>query len=150
MYVALVGTVLHAGWTFLFVKHLSYGAAGAGVAASITNLTILAGNLLVSRLQDSMKEALSVSCCDPAVFRNIGEYLRIGIPGSVIMIFDWGCYQILSLLSGYLGVKEQAAQIILWNTMSIMWQIPFGFQIASCAFVGQQIGAGELQKAKSQ
>lgn len=29
-----------------------------------------------------------------------------------------------------------------------MWQIPYGFQVASCSFIGQEIGAGNLQKAQ--
>ena len=36
---------------------------------------------------------------------------------------------------------------MLWNILSIMWQIPLGFQIASCALIGQQIGARNLQSA---
>ena len=127
MNVALFGTILHLGWNYLFVIHLDFGVIGAGLAASITNFIILMGNIIATRFLKDLSEATSVSFFERSVFRNTGEYLKIGVPGSVIMLFDWGCYQILSVLSGYIGVKEQAAQIILWNIMTIMWQIPFGF-----------------------
>ena len=106
MNVAFFGTVLHVGWNFLFVIYLDYGVVGAGLSASITNFIILVSNLLATIYQIDMAEATSVSFCDGRVFRNTSEYLKIGLPGSVIMIFDWGCYQILSIFSGYIGVKE--------------------------------------------
>jgi Na+-driven multidrug efflux pump len=64
MTVAIIGSILHIGWSYLFVKFLNYGAVGAGLASSITNLIILIGNLVVSRMQDGMKEALKVSFFD--------------------------------------------------------------------------------------
>ena len=92
MYVSLFGTMLHVGWNFLFVLHLDLGVVGAGLAASLTNLIIFIGNLVATRYMDNMSEAINVSCCDRSVFRNTSEYLRIGVPGSIIMLFDWGCY----------------------------------------------------------
>ena len=109
MNIAFFGTVLHVGWNFLFVIHLDFGVVGAGLAASITNLIILIGNIIATGYKKNLCEATNVSFCDRSVFRNTSEYLRIGVPGSIIMLFDWGCYQILSILSGYIGVKEQAA-----------------------------------------
>ena len=136
MYMTILGTAFHVWWIYFFVIMLKYGTTGAGLAASITNFTILIGNIVAtSRIEDT-KKINCVSFIDSSILHNLGEYLSIGLPGSIIMIFDWGCYQILSIMSGYLGVKEQAAQIILWNLMTIMWQIPFGFQIAACALVG--------------
>lgn len=66
----------------------------------------------------------------------------------MIMFLDWTSFQILTMLSGYLGVTEQACQIILWNIMSLLWQIPFGFQMAICALVGNEIGAQNVDRAK--
>ena len=106
MNVAFFGTVLHVGWNFLFVIYLDYGVVGAGLSASITNFIIMTGNMLATIYQKDMTEATSVSFFDGRVFKNTGEYLKIGVPGSVIMQFDWGCYQILSVFSGYIGVKE--------------------------------------------
>lgn len=109
MNVAFFGTVLHVGWNYLFVIHLNYGVVGAGMAASLTNYLILMGNVIATRYQKDLQEATKVPFFDRSVFRNTCEYLKIGAPSSVIMLFDWGCYQILSVMAGYIGVKEQAA-----------------------------------------
>ena len=106
MFIALFGTILHIGWNFLFVIHLDFGVVGAGLSATVTNFIILVGNIIATRSKENLSEATKISFFDRSVFRNTSEYLRIGVPGSIIMLFDWGCYQILSVLSGYIGVKE--------------------------------------------
>jgi Na+-driven multidrug efflux pump len=112
---------MHVAWNYLLVVKLDQGVIGTGIAACLTNAFILAGNIHVTNIQPSLKEALDVKLFDPKVFENIYQYLQIGFPSMVIMFLDWTSFQILSMLSGYIGVTEQACQIILWNIMSLAW-----------------------------
>lgn len=34
--------------------------------------------------------------------RNIGEYLRIAIPGTLMLVFEWWTFEILTLMAGYM------------------------------------------------
>ena len=94
-----------------------------------------------------MAEALEVSMCDPKVCSDFCEYLVIGLPGTFIMMSDWGSYEILNLLSGILGVNNQAVQVILSNVQILLFNIPFGIQISTCGIIGQLIGANQLKPA---
>ena len=64
-------------------------------------------------------------------------------------MLDWTCFEITAVLSGYLGVGEQAVNVIALNILTITFQIPYGIQQAGCALIGQRIGAGKIQEAKS-
>ena len=66
----------------------------------------------------------------------------------LIMLLDWTSYQIMILMTGYLSVDDQAANIILQSLTSILFQIPFGFQMSACALVGKDVGENEPIKAK--
>ena len=59
----------------------------------------------------------------------------------LIMFIDFSNFQIMTLFAGYLGVEQQATHIILLNILTFCYQIPFGFQLASCALIGKEIGA---------
>ena len=144
----MVGTVLHVFWNYLFIIYLDWGIEGIGYTASITFCIELIGNIIITHFQKDLKESLDVSFFNPDVFINVYEYIRLGIPGTSIMLLDWGSYEILAIFSGFIGVKNQAVQIIMLNIMLFMFNIPFGFQIAACSVIGQLIGANNLVQAQ--
>ena len=66
----------------------------------------------------------------------------------MLMIFlDWWVWELMILLSGYLSVPEQAAQIVLMNIKSFLYMFGLGMEQAACAILGQQIGKGNNIKA---
>jgi multidrug resistance protein, MATE family len=82
------------------------------------------------------------------VFRQIREYISIGTPNIAVVVLDWACFEITTLMAGYVGVKEQAAQILLLNMVYVLFQIPYGLQLSSSYLIGKQIGAGDIPLAK--
>ena len=61
MYVIIAGTFLHILWNYLTVNVWGLGIVGTGIATSITNLTIFIAMVIVTSLQDRLKEANEVS-----------------------------------------------------------------------------------------
>ena len=49
------------------------------------------------------------------------EYLAIGMPNIAIIVLDWACFEITTLMAGYVGVKEQASQILMLNIMYVLF-----------------------------
>ena len=52
------------------------------------------------------------------------------------------------IISGMLGVKYQAAQVILMTMTEVAYAVGFGLQSAACTMMGNQIGKGDLEGAK--
>ena len=66
----------------------------------------------------------------------------------IAFFLEWTCFEILTLISGQLGVTEQATFVILYNLATILWGIPCGVQAAITAMIGKEIGAGNIENAK--
>lgn len=52
------------------------------------------------------------------------------------------------IIANYIGVNENAGQVIVLILNSIMYSIPLGFASGACALVGRNIGKGNIAKAK--
>ena len=81
--------------------------------------------------------------------QNLKEYFEKGIPLSVMLCFEWTALEALVLMSGALGVAEQATQTIFMNTLVLFSGMIFGIQTAVSSQVGRQIGRNDVTKAKS-
>lgn len=81
------------------------------------------------------------------VLRDFTGYLAIGLPSFLVIMLDWTAIEGTALMSGWLGVKQQAVNTVLLNAQILLFQIPYGFQQAGCAAVGQEIGAGNVEGA---
>jgi len=74
--------------------------------------------------------------------------MSLGIPSAMMLCLEWWAYEVMTLMSGYIGVKEQAAQIVLMNMIAFMFMFALGLSSAASTTVGQQIGRGDVVKAK--
>ena len=81
--------------------------------------------------------------------RDLGEYLRKGVPLSLMLCFEWWAFEVIILMSGWLGVAVQAAQTVFLQTIIILYCAIAGQQTAIACKVGNEIGRQDIQKAKS-
>ena len=65
------------------------------------------------------------------------------------MIIEFVSYEVTVIYLGQIGVEKQATQIVLLNFFAVPLMLAFGYQQASCALVGQQIGASNLSEARN-
>lgn len=54
---------------------------------------------------------------------------------------EWGAFQILILMSGYIGKNELAAQVIIYNICFLCFIIAYGVSVAASTLVGNSLGA---------
>lgn len=65
-----------------------------------------------------------------------------------MLAMNWFTWELMVIISGYIGVNEQAATVIVMNLVGLLYAFGSGFDGAACALIGQQIGKGNLLKAK--
>ena len=80
--------------------------------------------------------------------KKIMEILYLGIPGTFMVVSEWLCFEAAALAAGMIGTDSLAAQTIVINSISILWQIPFGLATATTTRIGNSLGANEPQTAK--
>ena len=141
-----VATFLHIPLCYLFVIHFDLDIRGLGIASSLKDLVLLLSVMIYSNCNEQVRPALSMP--DSTSLSGWGEYLKISLPGTVMMCAEWWAFEILVVLSGTLGVPEQASQVLVASLNSILFMAPLGVQEATTALVGNCIGANNVPLAK--
>lgn len=79
--------------------------------------------------------------------RELGDYLRIGIPSATMLCLEWWSLEVLALMAGYIDVLTTASFVIVVNTFCVLGMFSFGAGIAASVCVGKAIGEGDAPKA---
>ena len=137
---------MHVFHCWLFLVYLEMGIEGLGIAVTLTQVVVFVGMLILTNMQEDLKEALIPF--DKRAFQDLSPYFNIAFPGYVMLALEWWVWELMILISGLLGVEEQAVQVILMTLVAYFFHFSNGFSFAASALIGQQIGKGDLEKAK--
>ena len=80
---------------------------GTGYATSLTNLIAFVGILTFSLRDPEIRKSLQWP--NKKIFSGVRDYLALGIPSAIMLMLEWWAYELMTLMSGYIGVNEQAA-----------------------------------------
>ncbi|EKM53264.1 uncharacterized protein PHACADRAFT_163546 [Phanerochaete carnosa HHB-10118-sp] len=81
-------------------------------------------------------------------FRSCFEFLKLAIPGILMVGTEWAAFEIVALAAGRLGALPLAAQSIIMTADQILNTIPFGIGVAASTRVGNYIGSRSAVAAK--
>ncbi|PPQ68387.1 hypothetical protein CVT25_007925 [Psilocybe cyanescens] len=76
------------------------------------------------------------------------EFLKLALPGILMVGTEWAAFEIVALAAGRLGEIPLAAQSIIMTTDQILNTLPFGIGVAASTRVGNLIGARSPTGAK--
>ena len=66
-----------------------------------------------------------------------------------MLTLDWWVWELMTLIAGYLGTKEQAVTIVIMQIVGLAYMLAYALEMSSCTLIGQQIGKGDLKTAKA-
>ena len=81
-------------------------------------------------------------------FEFFTDYLKKAVPASILFSADWLGFEILTLMSSYISPISLAANVVLFNFITMIFMIPMGLSFASTTLVGISIGGNQPKKAK--
>ncbi|ERF71101.1 hypothetical protein EPUS_07773 [Endocarpon pusillum Z07020] len=139
LYVLLICAPLNAFMNWLFVWHFNWGFIGAPIAVAITH------NLLPLCLWLYVYFVDGRECWNgftTQALHNWYPMIRLAVPGYVMLISEFLCFEILTLASAHLSATALAAQSVLATLSFITFQIPFPVSIAASTRLANLIGAG--------
>jgi len=133
---------------FCWITVNNYGWAVRGVAIA-TNITFILNFVLVFGACLWVKQTKQCfHSVEKETYGRLWSYFKLGVPTAAMSCMDIWAFSVLTLIAHYLGVVENAGQVILLNVLSILYSIPMGFASGSCALVGRNIGKGKVSNAK--
>ena len=104
MIAQVAGTLIHIVWCYLFVIVLNMEVVGLGIASNITALTMLVCITIHAQCLSQVSNALF--CPNAEAFKNWGEYLKLSLPATMMLCAEWWAFEILTIISGIIGVRE--------------------------------------------
>ena len=109
---------------------MNLGIAGAGIANIITNAITLSLNMIYTFSISEIKKA--IFCPDKRLFLNLCQYLKLGFPCTFMLCLNLWANLCIDIVAGYIGVTEQATQLVLFNIMVILATAGYGLDQAAC------------------
>ena len=84
---------------------------------------------------------------DLATFNDIGPYLRLGVPGALMVFVEFVVFEVLALYAGLMGIAELSAMGLLLNWATLVFSVPYGLHLTVCVFIGNSLGEGDHKTA---
>ncbi|XP_068173891.1 solute carrier family 47 member 4 [Antennarius striatus] len=76
-----------------------------------------------------------------------GAFMKLAIPSVFMKCFEWWVYELGGFFAGMLNEEDLAAQHVVVMLAFMTYMIPTGIQVATCARVGNALGAGNTAGA---
>ncbi|CAD6217976.1 unnamed protein product [Miscanthus lutarioriparius] len=140
---------LHVALTHLLVNVLGLGLAGAGAAVSATFwvscLMLLAYVLRSGAFSETWKGFSSEA------FKYVPPTVKLATPSAVMVCLEYWAFELLVLIAGLLPNSTVSTSLIAMctSTEAIAYMITFGFSAAVSTRVSNEIGAGNVERAKN-
>jgi multidrug resistance protein, MATE family len=124
-YITLLLTPLNVFLQYYLVSSTPLEAIGAPLAISITNILLPAGLILYTIYIDGYQCWDKVDYKEAFDWQKIKVFLKLGIPGVIMLCAEWWAFEIVALLAGLLGDEYLAAQSVMLNTSSLCYMVSF-------------------------
>uniref|UniRef100_A0A8C1MSG4 Multidrug and toxin extrusion protein n=1 Tax=Cyprinus carpio TaxID=7962 RepID=A0A8C1MSG4_CYPCA len=119
--------------------------SGSAAANTISQVYICVFLYLYIRWKKLHVETWGGWSCDS--LQEWNGYMKLAIPSTMMLCFDWWIYEIGGFLAGMLGELDLAAQHAVNMLAVIGYMFPLGIQGAACVRVGNALGAGDTAGA---
>lgn len=148
-WIAVIANLINIGVGYLLVYHTSLGWLGAAVARSICNASL--GLLLVAYIHISrIHEVFWNGWHWHEAYQGLIPFLELAIPGWLQVGFDYWCFEVLAILSGWLDspLVTVGANYAIFSVTSLLSLNYFGIGVAGGTRIGNALGDGNAARAQ--
>ena len=124
------------------------GAVGCGWASAISMWLVMIALLAYVLISPTYRELKIFARFAPPRLNVLREVIVLGVPIAITITAEAGLFAAVSILVGTLGASITAAHQIAINFASTFFMVPLALSSATTIYVGQLIGAGELERAR--
>ncbi|MGH0170728.1 UNVERIFIED_CONTAM: hypothetical protein FKN15_002779, partial [Acipenser sinensis] len=142
-----IGNVINAliNYIFLYVLDLGVaGSAGANVISQFILMVLLFGYIHWKKLHKDTWAGWTTEC-----LQEWGDFVRLAIPSMLMLCIEWWTYEIGGFLAGLISEVELGAQSVIYELAYITYMVPLGISVAASVRVGNALGAGNTEEAKT-
>ncbi|KAL6010664.1 hypothetical protein ACLOJK_001102 [Asimina triloba] len=148
MYCAVATLILDVPLNFLLVFVLKLGVPGVAIAAELGDLNMVL--LLAGYLYFSKATVFTWKGWPTVAVHKLWQLLALAVPSCVGICLEWWCYEIMTLLSGYLPDPKAAVATtaILMQTVNLCYTLSMSLGSCASTRVGIELGSGTSYNAR--
>jgi MATE family multidrug resistance protein len=130
---------------YLFVYHFHFSYVYIAISSVIGNYTSMIVQLTTSWYHPSVQRTLQPLSF--AAFRDWGQFIKLGIPGTLMICSEWWAYEVLTFFASQMGTAAVSAQSIMMQVVGTAFMIPLGLGISVSSLIGNALGGKDIQYA---
>ncbi|KAJ0398095.1 hypothetical protein P43SY_001185 [Pythium insidiosum] len=148
--VAVVGNIVEIVVGYWLAYHTTVGFAGIAMARALGYAVLPIGMQLYFHLQPELLASWWTGWDLAAALDHVGLFVKLGVPGMLMMLMEWWAFEVLSLLAGVLpnGVLAVSAHTVQLNVVQLAYVVFLGLSVATNIRVGNCLGAGNAAGAR--
>mmetsp|Transcript_20 Transcript_20/g.13 ORF Transcript_20/g.13 Transcript_20/m.13 type:complete len:224 (-) Transcript_20:317-988(-) len=149
LYTLIATTIFHVIGLTVTVIYLGWEIYGVGIVTACTftlNFIIINGYV---NTNNEIKLSEKWFFMDKEAFDKIPIFLKYGISAALMLVFEILGYDILMIYSGWIGPKEQAATIIMFQIWIMVFMNTLAVTFSSTSLIGNSLGENKPIIAKS-
>ena len=138
-------------WVLIY-GHLgapALGLTGAGWATLISRIAVLVVIYAWLRRAPAFRRAWPASWFGGLTGERFREMLRIGVPASVMLLFEAGAFVSATVMMGWIDAVSLAAHQIALSCSAFTFMVPLGISMAVSMRLGKAVGEGRTTALRS-
>nr|XP_033778781.1 multidrug and toxin extrusion protein 2-like isoform X2 [Geotrypetes seraphini] len=139
--------VINALVNAVLVYALNLGVVGSALANTISQFTL--SGLLFCYIYSKKLYVETWAGWSRECLQEWGAFIQLAIPSLLMMCIEWWTFELGGFLAGLVSVVELGAQAIILQLVTAAYMVPAGFGVAASVRVGNALGAGNAQQAKT-
>ncbi|CAD8104675.1 unnamed protein product [Paramecium sonneborni] len=153
MYIQLFTAIIHLFWCELFINYLDIGGGipGAGLAiicTEVLNFILCIFLIICTRYRRQVFSNYRFKFSFKRQKNIFKSFLKESFPIIAHIYADFFVFFLLTFIAVGFGSDELNAQMALSNTSTFYYRFPMSLSLALMTFVGNEMGARNLQRAK--
>lgn len=149
IWITLAANVVHAFLCWLLMFRWEMGLIGAPLAIIFADLFMLCAYLLYIRGSPRIYRSTCPARFECGMlFKGWKQLYVIGIGGMLMLLIEWGSFEVVSLASGWIGRLELDALVLLSSVTVLFFMVPLAISISASTLVGNSLGANRPDQAR--
>lgn len=142
--------LVHLLLCYTFVVKCGLGIVGVGIAMIITcSLNMLFVMLWCLKMTPEAVKPIPRNPRELLRPDDVKRYMEIGGPCMLMCCAEWWSYEGIVIIATMISVSAVGSLAISYNYFSLIFQIPYGFQIGAVAVIGNIIGEENEKMGKA-
>ncbi|KAJ0402430.1 hypothetical protein ATCC90586_000028 [Pythium insidiosum] len=147
---AVLSNALQVASGYVLAYQLGFGFVGVALARTLGNVSLPLMLWVYFRASPSRLSQWWFGWDWRSAVAHVGLFLRLGVPGMLMLIMEWWAYEVIAVMAGLLPdtILAVSAHAVIMNVAYLFYMAFVGVSVAANVRIGQYLGANMPEHAR--